>query len=69
MCTHPPTHTHCFQTPQVPRILNPVVLVLDELPQLAKDPAIRAYIDGAFGESPVLHCNIQLSSPLGLAPH
>ncbi|KAI8475174.1 MAG: hypothetical protein J3K34DRAFT_487062 [Monoraphidium minutum] len=35
---------------QVPRILNPVVLVLDELPQLAaRDPEIRAYMDRTFG--------------------
>jgi hypothetical protein len=35
---------------KVPRILNPVVLVLDELPQLAKDPEIKEYMDAAFGE-------------------
>lgn len=34
---------------QVPRILNPVVLVLDEIPKVAKDPHVRQYIDSAFG--------------------
>lgn len=34
---------------QVPRILNPLVLVLDELPNLAKDPALREYLESAFG--------------------
>eukprot|EP01023_Acetabularia_acetabulum_P017046 TRINITY_DN18456_c0_g3_i1.p1 TRINITY_DN18456_c0_g3~~TRINITY_DN18456_c0_g3_i1.p1 ORF type:complete len:652 (-),score=82.91 TRINITY_DN18456_c0_g3_i1:306-2261(-) len=34
---------------QVPRILNPVVLVLDELPKLCKDEAIRQYVQQAFG--------------------
>ncbi len=34
---------------QVPRILNPVVKVLDELPRLARDRNIAEYIDRAFG--------------------
>lgn len=35
---------------QVPRILNPVVLVLDELPKIAaKDRAILEYINAVFG--------------------
>lgn len=34
---------------QVPRILNPLVLVLDELPRLAKDLAVAKFIDSAFG--------------------
>ncbi|PRW60318.1 hypothetical protein C2E21_0727 [Chlorella sorokiniana] len=34
---------------QVPRILNPVVLVLDELPKLCKDAQIAAYVQSAFG--------------------
>lgn len=34
---------------QVPRILNPLVLVLDELPRLARDKKIAAYLDDAFG--------------------
>jgi len=34
---------------QVPRILNPLVLVLDELPRLAKDPAVKQFIDSAYG--------------------
>lgn len=35
---------------QVPRILNPVVLVLDELPKLYRDHSLRQYIDASFGE-------------------
>ncbi|EFN59891.1 hypothetical protein CHLNCDRAFT_33435 [Chlorella variabilis] len=34
---------------QVPRILNPTVLVLDELPKLCRDPQVAAYVQGAFG--------------------
>jgi len=61
----------------VPRILNPVVLVLDELPQLAKDPNIRAYMDAAFGAywgraAPCLRCSCAccaaLRPGLGWAP-
>ena len=34
---------------QVPRILNPVVLALKELPKIAKDPHIGRYIQDSFG--------------------
>eukprot|EP00195_Chlamydomonas_chlamydogama_P017300 CAMPEP_0202908130 /NCGR_PEP_ID=MMETSP1392-20130828/44986_1 /ASSEMBLY_ACC=CAM_ASM_000868 /TAXON_ID=225041 /ORGANISM="Chlamydomonas chlamydogama, Strain SAG 11-48b" /LENGTH=653 /DNA_ID=CAMNT_0049597303 /DNA_START=132 /DNA_END=2093 /DNA_ORIENTATION=+ len=34
---------------QVPRILNPVVLVLDALPKICRDPNIAQYIDNTFG--------------------
>ncbi|KAL4447499.1 hypothetical protein ABPG75_004718 [Micractinium tetrahymenae] len=34
---------------QVPRILNPVVLVLDELPKLCRDPQVAAYVQATFG--------------------
>ncbi|GMH41918.1 hypothetical protein BSKO_09837 [Bryopsis sp. KO-2023] len=34
---------------QVPRILNPVVLVLEEIPKLYQDPKMQVYIDKAFG--------------------
>jgi hypothetical protein len=34
---------------QVPRILTPVALVISEIPRLAKDPKIAAYMDAAFG--------------------
>ncbi|BDA42942.1 UPF0652 protein [Coccomyxa sp. Obi] len=34
---------------QVPRILNPVVLVLDSLPQHCKDPHLRDYVTSVFG--------------------
>ena len=34
---------------QVPRILNPVVLVLDELPRIAKDPNVADFLNKAFG--------------------
>lgn len=34
---------------QVSRILNPIVLVIQDLPNLAKDPGLRAYIDAQFG--------------------
>jgi len=34
---------------QVSRILSPIVLVIEELPRLAKDPGIKSYIDATFG--------------------
>ena len=34
---------------QVPRILNPVVLVVDGLPDLCKDKQVKAYVDSTFG--------------------
>ena len=34
---------------QVPRILNPVVLVLEELPGMVKDEAVATFIQGNFG--------------------
>lgn len=34
---------------QVPRILNPVVLVLEEIPRMVKNPAIASLINGTFG--------------------
>ncbi|KAL3160918.1 hypothetical protein ABBQ38_009310 [Trebouxia sp. C0009 RCD-2024] len=34
---------------QVPRILNPVVLVMDGLPDLCKDKQVKAYVDSTFG--------------------
>jgi hypothetical protein len=33
----------------VPQILNPVVLVLDELPRLGQNPQLGAYISAVFG--------------------
>lgn len=35
---------------QVPRILNPVALIIDEIPKLARDPNINAYIKSTFGD-------------------
>ena len=34
---------------QVPRILNPVVLVLDALPKHCKDPKLASYVNSLFG--------------------
>ncbi|KAK9909370.1 hypothetical protein WJX75_001113 [Coccomyxa subellipsoidea] len=34
---------------QVPRILNPVVLVLDSLPKYCKDPHLNNYVNSVFG--------------------
>ena len=34
---------------QVPRILNPVVLVLQTLPQLCRDDNLSAYVHKVFG--------------------
>eukprot|EP00890_Picochlorum_soloecismus_P000937 jgi/Picsp_1/1844/NSC_05311-R1_protein len=34
---------------QVPRILNPIVLVLDEIPRIVKDPGVSNFISSSFG--------------------
>lgn len=34
---------------QVPRILNPVVLVVDSLPDLCKDQQVKGYVESLFG--------------------
>ena len=34
---------------QVPRILNPVVLVVDSLPDLCKDAQVNGYVESMFG--------------------
>lgn len=34
---------------QVPRILNPLVLVLEEIPKLYRDPHLQQYINSTFG--------------------
>eukprot|EP00238_Polyblepharides_amylifera_P006470 CAMPEP_0196585418 /NCGR_PEP_ID=MMETSP1081-20130531/50565_1 /TAXON_ID=36882 /ORGANISM="Pyramimonas amylifera, Strain CCMP720" /LENGTH=678 /DNA_ID=CAMNT_0041906951 /DNA_START=96 /DNA_END=2132 /DNA_ORIENTATION=+ len=39
---------------QVPRILNPIVLVVKQIPELMKDANIRAYITKTFGGQDIL---------------
>jgi len=39
----------CLSHPQVPQILNPVVLVIEELPKLYRDPKLAAYINATYG--------------------
>jgi len=34
---------------QVPRIINPIILTLEQLDQLMKDDGLKAYIDATFG--------------------
>ena len=41
--------TSCACGLQVPRILNPVVLVLDALPKHCKDPKLASYVNSLFG--------------------
>lgn len=45
---------------QVPRILNPLVLVLGELPGMCRDPAILQYVEGCFGS--VEECRLEVLS-------
>ncbi len=40
---------HIFFLLQVPRILNPVVLVLDALPKHCKDPKLANYVNSMYG--------------------
>lgn len=41
---------------QVPRILNPVVLVLDSLPKYCKDPHLNNYVNSVFGSVEGCRC-------------
>lgn len=45
----PVAHCSCLSHPQVPQILNPVVLVIEELPKLYRDPKLAAYINATYG--------------------
>jgi hypothetical protein len=45
----------CCLARQVPRILNPVVAVLEELPKLTHDPALKVAAEGP-GERPPVPC-------------
>jgi len=45
----------------VPRILNPVVLVLDALPGLCADVKLAAYIKSVWGGVEECRCGRQLS--------
>ena len=57
-CTFSPSH-HASRGRQVPRILNPVVLVLDALPGLCADAKLAAYIKSMWGgveECRCQHC-------------
>ncbi len=41
---------------QVPRILNPVVLVVDALPDLCRDVKLNAYVCSLFGSAEGARC-------------
>jgi hypothetical protein len=41
---------------QVPRILNPVVLVVDSLPKLCKDEKLEAYVKSLYGSVQACRC-------------
>ena len=41
---------------QVPRILNPVALVVDGLPDLCKDQQVKGYVDSTFGSVEQCRC-------------
>jgi hypothetical protein len=47
---------------QVPRILNPIVIVLKGLPAIMKDPKLRQYVENTFGSE-------EVSVPPSLPPH
>lgn len=41
---------------QVPRILNPLVLVLEGLPAICKDPKLAAYVQSVWGGAEQCWC-------------
>lgn len=41
---------------QVPRILNPVVLVVDALPELCREPKLNAYVCSLYGSAEGARC-------------
>ena len=41
---------HALQYNQVPRILTPVVLVLDKLPSLNDDKVTRVFVESVWGD-------------------
>ena len=41
---------------QVPRILNPVVLVLEQLPSLCRDAQLLSYVTAVFGSLEGCRC-------------
>ena len=58
---------------QVPRILNPVVLVLESLPKLCKDPRIHQLVQSSWGGIDECRCCLcsvsrQLAAPLRALP-
>jgi len=48
---------------QVPRILNPVALVVDALPDLCREPKLNAYVCSLYGSAEGARC-----APRALAP-
>lgn len=53
---------------QVPRILNPLVLVLDSLPALCRDPKLAAYVQSVWGGVEQCRRASKLTHPLFAVP-
>ena len=47
---------------QVPRILNPVVLVVDALTELCREPKLNAYVCSLYGSAEGARCGL-LAAP------
>lgn len=50
---------------QVPRILNPVVLVVDALPELCREPKLNAYVCSLYGSAEGARCGLAAAPAAG----
>ena len=54
---------------QVPRILNPVVLVVDALPELCREPKLNAYVCSLYGSAEGARCGPSAAPDAGRGRH
>ena len=58
-CCSPPSLLRGWRVAaQVPRILNPVVLVVDALPELCREPKLNAYVCSLYGSAEGARCGL-----------
>ena len=49
----------------MPRILNPVVLVVDALPELCREPKLNAYVCSLYGSAEGARCGLSAAPDAG----